>query len=126
MSISSLAEQASHVFELSGVGVMLAGLGLGAIIALVRGIRRGARDALKEFRNDLGRTILLGLEFLIAADILRTILQQPTLRAVVVLGGVVLVRTFLSFTLQLELDGHWPWQRMTHELASATELTATD
>lgn len=62
------------------------------------------------FRQDLGKVILLGLEFLIAGDIIRTVVVAPTLTNVFVLGLIVLIRTFLSMTLQLELEGRWPWQ----------------
>ena len=62
------------------------------------------------FRQDLARVILLGLEFLIAGDIIRTVVVAPTPQNVAVLGGIVLIRTFLSMTLQLELEGRWPWQ----------------
>ncbi|MGO9952109.1 MAG: DUF1622 domain-containing protein [Dissulfurispiraceae bacterium] len=63
------------------------------------------------FRQDLGRAILLGLEFLIAADIIQTVIVAPTLGNVVILGLIVLIRTFLSMALQLEIEGRWPWQR---------------
>lgn len=63
------------------------------------------------YRQGLGRAILLGLEFLVAGDIIRTVVVAPTLDNVLVLGLVVLIRTFLSFSLQLELEGRWPWQK---------------
>ena len=59
----------------------------------------------------LGRSILLGLEFLVAADIIRTVAVQPSLQNVAVLGLIVLIRTFLSFSLEVEIDGRWPWRR---------------
>jgi uncharacterized membrane protein len=59
-------------------------------------------------RQDMGRAILLGLEFLVAGDIIRTVVIHPTLDNVIVLGLIVLIRTFLSMTLQLEVEGHWP------------------
>jgi len=59
--------------------------------------------------------ILLGLEFLVAGDIIRTVVVAPTLENVLILGLVVLIRTFLSFSLQLEIDGRWPWQRPVPE-----------
>jgi hypothetical protein len=58
-----------------------------------------------------GRSILLGLEFLVAADIIRTVAVQPSLENVTVLGLIVLIRTFLSFSLEVEIDGRWPWRR---------------
>ena len=64
----------------------------------------------RSFRNRLGRAIILGLELLVAADILRTISTEPTLEQVVVLGLIVLIRTFLSFSLDIELERRWPWQ----------------
>ena len=62
-------------------------------------------------RSNFGRSILLGLEFLIAADIINTVAVTPTLQSVIVLGAIVIVRTFLSFSLELEIEGRWPWQR---------------
>jgi uncharacterized membrane protein len=59
----------------------------------------------------MGRAILLGLEVLVAADIISTVALEPTLDSVIVLGIIVLIRTFLSWSLALELDGRWPWQR---------------
>jgi uncharacterized membrane protein len=62
-------------------------------------------------RQGLGKAILLGLELLVAADIIRTVRASPRPIDVATLGGIVLIRTFLSFTLEVELDGRWPWQR---------------
>ena len=64
----------------------------------------------RHFRATLGRGILLGLEFLIAADIIRTVTLTPTLDSLLVLAGIVVVRTFLSLSLQVEIEGRWPWQ----------------
>jgi hypothetical protein len=61
--------------------------------------------------NRVRRSILLGLEFLVAADIIRTVAVQPSLENVAVLGLIVLIRTFLSFSLEVEIDGRWPWRR---------------
>jgi uncharacterized membrane protein len=97
--------------EAVGVGVMI----LGAVLSLVLlGLRRKRPRPIKpyrQFRQDLGRSILLGLEFLVAADIIRTVSEKPTLQGVAVLGLIVVIRTFLSFTLTVELEGRWPWQR---------------
>ncbi len=101
---------AAEVFEAAGALSMVAGLLLALALAL-RDRGSGGRAVLRQFRHRLGRAIILGLEFLIAADILRTISGAPTLREVIVLGIVVLIRTFLSFTLEVELDGLWPWQK---------------
>jgi uncharacterized membrane protein len=64
----------------------------------------------------LGRSLLLGLEFLVAADVVRTVALEPTLSNVAVLGPLVLVRTFLSWTLTVEIEGRWPWQAQKSEL----------
>lgn len=72
----------------------------------------GALDrCYQRFRGDFGRAILLGLEFLIASDIVGTVAVGPTYRDLGVLGLLVLIRTFLSFALELEITGRWPWQR---------------
>jgi len=93
-----------------GVVVIVAG----AILAIGRFfVRRHGESGqpYKRFRQDLGRAILLGLEFLIAGDIIRTVVVAPTLENVMILGLIVLIRTFLSMAMQLEVEGRWPWQR---------------
>ncbi len=89
---------------------------IGAVAAsaiyLFHTVRDGAREReYHRFRSSLGRAILLGLEFLVAADIITTVAIDPTLESVAVLAGVVLVRTFLSFALEVEIDGRWPWRK---------------
>ena len=76
------------------------------------GARGGASggDAYKALRSNLGRSILLGLELLVAADIINTVAVEPTLTSIAVLAGIVAIRTFLSFSLELEIEGKWPWQ----------------
>lgn len=99
-----------RVMEGAGVTVMIAGALFALVMLLVR--RKRAREgAYRRFREDLGRAILLGLEFLVAADIIRTVSEEPSLTGVAVLGIIVVIRTFLSFTLSVELEGRWPWQR---------------
>jgi uncharacterized membrane protein len=102
-----------------GVGLIIDGAGvlaivLGLVFATARFAFNGSRgegNSYRTFRQDLGRGILLGLEFLVAADIIRTVAVAPTLASVLVLGIIVLIRTFLSMALEVELDGRWPWQR---------------
>ncbi len=69
-------------------------------------------EAYREFRSDVGRSIVLGLEFLIAGDIIRTVTVTQTLESVGVLVVIVLIRSFLTITLELEIEGRWPWQRI--------------
>jgi uncharacterized membrane protein len=104
-----IVELTALLFEAGGTFAMA----VGAVVALVLTLRDragGAPAIFRSFRNRLGRAIILGLELLVAADILRTISTEPTLQQVVVLGLVVLIRTFLSFSLEIELEGRWPWQ----------------
>ncbi len=72
--------------------------------------RQANLDTYTEFRNRVGRALLLGLEILVAADIIRTVVLEPTLSNVLVLGVLVLIRTFLSWSLVLEIEERWPWQ----------------
>jgi uncharacterized membrane protein len=98
--------------SVDGVGVFIVAGGM--VVATVRLATRRAHDTgdyYSLYRQDVGRAILLGLEFLIAGDIIRTVVVAPTLQNVVVLGLIVLIRTFLSLSLQLEIEGKLPWQR---------------
>jgi uncharacterized membrane protein len=95
--------------DTAGVAVMV----FGATVAIARFLfnKQGRTlNAYRLCRQDLGRAILLGLEFLVAGDIIRTVVVDPTLDNVIVLGLIVLIRTFLSLALQLEVEGRWPWQ----------------
>ena len=101
-----------RVIELIGVAIIAAG----AVITLAQFLFRIARrddqlDSFHLFRASFGRAILLGLEFLVAADIINTITVELTVESVASLAVIILVRTFLSFTLELEIEGRWPWQR---------------
>jgi uncharacterized membrane protein len=101
----------SRAVEVAGIATLVIG-GLYALWAFsVRVARRGGADSYEGLRRSLGRSILLGLEILVAADIIRTIAITPTFASVGVLGLIVVVRTFLSFSLEVELDGRWPWRK---------------
>lgn len=93
-----------------GVAVIVVGAVAATIIAANRTRMREA-DAYRRYRQQLGRSILLGLELLVAADIIRTVAVAPTLTSVALLAGIVLIRTSLSFSLELEITGRWPWQK---------------
>jgi uncharacterized membrane protein len=83
---------------------------------VVSGLRgQGWRLAYEQFRSDLGRGILLGLELLVGADIISTITAPLTFESVGLLAGIVLIRTFLSFSLETEIEGCWPWQRAARQ-----------
>jgi len=112
MSARILSEYAVHAFEIVGIGAIL----LGAVLATVPFLsavatRAPFQSAYRTYRQRLGQAILLGLELLVAADIINTVGVDPTLVTVAVLGGVLLIRTFLSFSLEVEIEGRWPWQR---------------
>ena len=98
--------------SVDGVGVFIVAGGM--LVATARLAARRAHETgnyYSLYRQDVGRAILLGLEFLIAGDIIRTVVVAPTLQNVVVLGMIVLIRTFLSLSLQLEIEGRLPWRR---------------
>jgi uncharacterized membrane protein len=92
--------------DVAGVFVIVTGL-LWATARLL--LRRFEAESYERYRNRIGRSLLLGLEMLVAADIVKTIALEPTFRSLGVLVGLVVVRTFLSWTLVLEIDGYWPW-----------------
>src|ERR671936_2887511 len=106
-----------HVMEIigtsvDGVGVFIVAGGM--VVATARLAAHRAQDTgnyYSLYRQDVGRAILLGLEFLIAGDLIRTVVVAPTMQNVAVLGLIVLIRTFLSLSLQLEIEGRLPWQR---------------
>jgi uncharacterized membrane protein len=106
-----------HIMEIVGTSVDAVGVFIvagGMLVATARlAVRRAHRTGnyYSLYRQDVGRAILLGLEFLIAGDIIRTVVVAPTLQNVVVLGLIVLIRTFLSLSLQLEIEGKLPWWR---------------
>ena len=95
-----------------GVGVFIVAGGM--VVATARLAAHRAQNTgnyYSLYRQDVGRAILLGLEFLIAGDIIRTVVVAPTMQNVLVLGMIVLIRTFLSLSLQLEIEGKLPWRR---------------
>ncbi len=106
--------------EVAGIAVIVLGSAATAVLYLHRWLRRrDPRDAYHRFRAGLGRAILLGLELLVGADIIRTVAIQPTFYNLGVLGLLIVIRTFLSFTLEVEIDGHWPWQASRNRDASS-------
>lgn len=112
MRIDQFAVEAGKIVELVGVCVLIAGAVLASAAFLLRIIRRRQfGEAYHELRADLGRAILLGLEFLVIADIIGTVAVEPTLQNLGVLALIVAIRTLLSFALELEVSGRWPWQK---------------
>ena len=104
------AEAVSMGIEGIGILIILLG-GIGSLAGYVRdALHHTATGAYQQLRRRLGRAILLGLEFLVAADIIGTVLVDPTLNSALALGLIVLIRTFLSWSLEVEIEGRWPWQ----------------
>jgi len=87
--------------------------------------RQQVSDAYKQFKDKIGKSLLLGLEFLVAADIIRTVAFSPTLYNIAVLGVLVLIRTFLSWSLVVEIEGCWPWQKREETGPGAKEGMST-
>lgn len=108
---------------IDGIGVFVVMLGLGVAVVRFFATLHKAPDPYRQFRQDIGRGILLGLEFLVAADIIRTVAVEPTLSGVLILGLIVLIRTFLSMALEVELEGRWPWQPKAEQTADAPSST---
>jgi uncharacterized membrane protein len=109
-------EKMREVIELATLGIEAL-----AVLVIVGGIvysiaryflrtRLKGSEAYRLFKDRIGNSLLLGLEFLVAADIIRTVALEPTLQSIAVLGLLVLIRTFLSWALVVEIDGAWPWQ----------------
>ena len=107
-------------FEVAGVTILVAGSVVALVIA-ARALVQGCREGVFErARLQVGRAILLGIEVLIIADIVQTITVEPTVEQALILGIIVLVRTFLSFSIDVELEGVAPWRRR----AATTQATA--
>jgi uncharacterized membrane protein len=110
MTITQLIDGIGRLIDLVGVLAIASGVLLASALTARRLIRR-EQGVYGQFRREVGRGILIGLELLVAADIIRTVAISPTLESVAVLAGIVLVRTILSLMMEMELTGRWPWQR---------------
>lgn len=113
MTYEQYIDDVVKVVETVGTGIMVIG-GLGAFLAFLRDAAADSRrvGSYERLRRNLGRCILLGLEVLIVADIVRTVVVDQTFESVTVLGIIVLIRILLSFSLDVEIDGAWPWNRL--------------
>jgi uncharacterized membrane protein len=104
-------ERATQTFEVLGVSSMVLGTGYAIGLALFTWPRTDGARAFKTLRNSIGGAILLGLELLVAADIVKTVTSKPSLTDAAILGMIVLIRTVLSFTIEVEIDGVAPWRK---------------
>lgn len=110
MQFTEIISLTGYAIEAVGVLVVAIGSCISSFV-FIRTYRQLAEgEAYRTYRQQLGRSIILGLEFLIAGDIIRTVIVADTLENVAVLGLIILIRTFLSVTLHLEVEGRWPWQ----------------
>lgn len=118
MQFEDVIENVAKAIDVAGVGVMVVAIIAATALYLVAlGRRYEPLRAYRVYRQRVGRGILLGLELLVAADIIRTVAVEPTFRGVGVLAVIVAIRTFLSFTLEVELEGRWPWQKRPEDPA---------
>jgi uncharacterized membrane protein len=115
MGFGEVISTVGEVVDLLGVVAIVLGVSYAVVDAALRGVRR-IHPIYTRFRRVLGRAILLGLELLVAADIIKTVAVTPTLDSVVVLAIIVLIRTFLSWSLELEISGRWPWQKRDRQV----------
>ena len=121
----AIASEVSRWFELAGIMVIVLGALLSVANATFRWTGRShpgggspAHGRIATFRTSLGRSILIGLELLVAGDIIRTVAVAPSIDSLLVLGGIVLIRTFLSISLEVEIEGKWPWRRTADDRSS--------
>jgi uncharacterized membrane protein len=113
MTFGRLMDDVAKAFEVVGVAILVIGAIWAAWLAISTWRRTGLGDqAYLTLRRGFGSALLLGLEVLVAADLIRTVAVAPTLSNVLVLGIIVLIRTFLSFSLQIEIEGRLPWRRL--------------
>ncbi len=111
MNLEQFFERATQAFEVLGVSSMVLGTGYAFGLAIMTWRRVNGERAFKTLRNSIGGAILLGLELLVAADIVKTVTSKPSLTDAAILGVIVLIRTVLSFTIEVEIDGVAPWRR---------------
>jgi uncharacterized membrane protein len=122
-----LIDSVRYVIEWAALGIEVLGavvIVVGVIrVAITRGtvrflLKLDEPGAYESYKHQIGRSLLLGLEFLVAGDVVRTVALEPTLGNVQVLGLLVLVRTFLSWSLTVEIEGRWPWQPRSNRSVS--------
>jgi uncharacterized membrane protein len=115
--MQDLAHFASEALEAASFAVILGAVAVSTVVFLVHLSHEDFETNYRAYRANLGRGILLGLELLIAGDIIKSVVLDPTLQSMLVLGGIVIIRTFLSLSLDVEINGHWPWEttRLTRQ-----------
>lgn len=110
MTLDEVVEAVGKGVDVAGMLIIVVGAAVATVMFAGRARRGWSLDSYSLYRRGLGRAILLGLEFLVAGDIIRTVAISPTFRSVGVLGVILVIRTFLSVALQVETEARWPWQ----------------
>src|SRR3954470_11596792 len=125
MGFAHTVEDVGAAVDGAGVAVIVCGalIATGVFAHRLLKRREDFSTAYRLYRQSLGRAILLGLEFLVAGDIIRTVAVSPTFTSVGVLAVIVAIRTFLSFSLELEITGRWPWQQAADVARAGTPRT---
>ena len=123
--LPNILETITKIIEFIGLNIML----LGFLISTFRYVafrrKKSRRDRIKEFRSSMGRAIIIGLEILVAATIVKTITVDPTIYSIGLLLGMIIIRTIISWTIATELEGHWPWQSENRPGVIADEVSPT-
>ena len=120
MTFTETMDDVARGFEVVGAAILVLGLVWSVLLACRTWRIAGGRTGYRALRESFGGVLLLGLEVLVAADLVRTVAVAPTLQNVAVLGLIVLIRTFLSFSLQVEIDGVLPWRRSLTSSGAST------
>ncbi|GAA4061807.1 DUF1622 domain-containing protein [Agromyces indicus] len=123
MEFGTVITTVGEVIDVLGVAAIVVGVLYALADAAIRRVRRMG-PVYARFRRVLGRGILVGLELLVAADIIRTVAVTPTIESVSVLALIVVIRTFLSWSLEVEISGRWPWQKARAGAVEADDDTA--
>ena len=111
----SVATEVADFIEITAIIVISIGVITAVVGSIIVGVQAGWDPAFGRFRRSMARGLLIGLNLLIAADIIKTVTLEPTLESISALGLLVVIRTFLSWALILESEGHWPWQHQASE-----------
>ncbi|OGL24075.1 hypothetical protein A2791_04200 [Candidatus Saccharibacteria bacterium RIFCSPHIGHO2_01_FULL_46_30] len=111
-NFETFAQSAGQLLDIAGVVVIVAGIIVSTILLLITAFKQHSlRDVYRAYRQNLSRSILIGLEFLVAGDIIRSVAGDLNLDSVLVLAIIVAIRLVLGANLEMEIEGHWPWQR---------------
>jgi len=121
MNIVNFFEYAAEWIDAFGVAVIVFGMVVASLHFLFKRFSNEP-DSFDGYRKELGKTLLLALEFLVAADIIRTVAIEPTLESIAILAVLILIRTFMSTALELEITGSWPWQKGAKATKDASNI----